>query len=256
MADNKRVTLQFPVFEQSELMGDTGNYILPKGMMVFITDSESNPKKIYMRVGDGVAKLSELSNLSDMAATSLTLTSLIIGEGTAGSSSLVVGNGTANYKSVAEGNGTSATGEHSHAEGSGTEATDYSAHAEGWQTKATADSAHAEGYRSIASGEASHAEGSADYYETSKTWGNTRTTASGFASHAEGIATLASGKASHAGGHGTIASGDYQTVIGTYNAVDLDALFIIGNGTSDTNRSNALVVKKNGDVYINGNKIN
>ena len=244
MADDKRVTLQFPVFEQSELTGTIGNYPLPKGMMVFITDSENNPKKIYMRVGDGTTTLSELSNLSDMAATSLTLTSLVVGDGTA-----------SGEKSVAEGVSTKATGKGSHAEGYNTEAKVNWTHTEGWETKAHGPHAHAEGSTTRAYGESSHAEGwntQAGNYSIS----NGETTYSGEGAHAEGFETYAKGDASHAGGRGTIASANYQTVIGTYNVQDDDALFIVGNGTSNTSRSNALVVKTNGDVYINGNKIN
>lgn len=77
--------------------------------------------------------------------------------------------------------------------------------------------------------------------------------ASGTGSHAEGNATRASGKNSHAEGLGTIANEDYQHVSGKYNANNADALFIVGNGTDDTHRSNALEVLKNGDVKVKRN---
>lgn len=115
-----------------------------------------------------------------------------------------------------------ATGFCSHAEGCGTTASGYCSHAEGWLSKASGYCSHAEGLAATASGDYSHAEG----YNT---------TASGYCSHASGI--------------GTIASDDNQTAIGKYNAEDADALFIVGNGSDDTTRKNAFVVKENGDIY-------
>ena len=46
-------------------------------------------------------------------------------------------------------------------------------------------------------------------------------------------------------------TGYEQVAVGAYNAEDANARFIVGNGTSDV-RSNALVVKKTGDVEIAG----
>lgn len=55
----------------------------------------------------------------------------------------------------------------------------------------------------------------------------------------------------------TIASGKYQTVIGRFNAEDTNDAYalIVGNGSSDSARSNAFVVDWNGDVVcgtVNG----
>lgn len=72
----------------------------------------------------------------------------------------------------------------------------------------------------------------------------------GTGSHAEGYYTIATGTYSHAEGLGTIANEDYQHVSGKYNANTADALFIVGNGTNDSHRSNALEVLKNGDVNV------
>lgn len=49
-----------------------------------------------------------------------------------------------------------------------------------------------------------------------------------------------------------------QTVVGRYNIEDIDDkyAFIVGNGGSDTNRSNALAVCYDGDVEINGKSVN
>lgn len=42
---------------------------------------------------------------------------------------------------------------------------------------------------------------------------------------------------------------DSMTVVGTYNFED-DALFVVGNGTDESNRSDALVVASDGSVYL------
>ena len=166
-----------------------------------------------------------------------------------------------NY-SHAEGYYTKATGWASHAEGSAaisdngiileyTTASGAYSHAEGYATTASNAASHAEGNNTVASAEASHAEGA-------------NTESSGIASHAEGLNTIANGDSSHAAGYYTTAE-DYQYVVGKYNSsrnpitsVDTvystsdsvtttyPALFIIGNGTSDTSRSNAFTVYANG----------
>ena len=98
----------------------------------------------------------------------------------------------------------------------------------------------AEGKDVIASGFASRAEG-------------VNTEASGEYSHAGGYHTEASGDCSYAGGYWTVADGDYVTAIGKYNRKYTginDKAFVIGNGTSDTNRSNALAVDWNGNLTL------
>ena len=112
-------------------------------------------------------------------------------------------------------------GEGSVTEGSSTTASSRFSHAEGYNTKASANEAHAEG---------------------------ANTTASGFESHAEGYGAKASGKSSHAGGYYTTAEYLASTAIGRYN-VEYDPsnnvnnvgyYFVIGKGTSNTARANAL----------------
>ena len=113
-----------------------------------------------------------------------------------------------------------------------------SSHAEGYETKATGSSSHTEGYRTIANNY-SHAEG----YQTK---------AEGYYSHAEGYYTTAVDH-SHAANYHTKASAPCQTAIGKYNkesTVETDK-FIIGNGTSDTARSNCLRVTDTNGVYSN-----
>ena len=92
--------------------------------------------------------------------------------------------------------------------------------------------------------------------------------ASGYYSVASGYSSVASGFSSVASGYYSVASDDfsvvlarngetmssYQTIVGKFNA-KVAGLFIIGNGTSDTARSNAFVVDDSGNVtakYFSG----
>jgi len=137
--------------------------------------------------------------------------------------------------SVAEGIDTTASGIYSHAEGAETTASGPNAHAEGAGTTASKRQAHAEGYKTNAIEGQTHAEGAG-------------TTASGSCAHAEGSKTTASGHFSHAGGANTTAEYNSCTAIGRYN-VEYDPVnnkntlgyyFVIGKGTSNTARANAL----------------
>lgn len=104
-----------------------------------------------------------------------------------------------------------------------------------------------EGENCIASGNTSHAEG-----ESAE--------ASGANAHAQNYRTLASGRNSHAGGTYTIAQGRSQTAIGKYNIAQgttestatTDNAFIIGNGTGESLRSNAMAVTFAGNTTIAG----
>ena len=129
--------------------------------------------------------------------------------------------------SHAEGGDTTASGDYSHAEGSSTTASGSTSHAEGGSTTASGIKSHAEGYNTTASGEWSHAEG---YY----------TTASGMSSHAEGFHTKASGNYSHVQGKHNIDNSDGKYAI------------IVGNGTSDTARSNAHTLDWEGNAWFSG----
>ena len=91
------------------------------------------------------------------------------------------------------------------------------------------------------------------------------TTASGDDSIAVGSYTTASGGTSTAMGTSTTASDNSSLVIGhfnlsgstvTANAADFsldNTAFVVGNGTASNNRSDALVVKFNGDATLAGN---
>lgn len=109
--------------------------------------------------------------------------------------------------------------------------------AEGCNSTVSGYCAHAEGFNPIASGQASHAQG-------------VNTVASGECSCAGGQGSKATGNFSCAIGNHVIAASASQTVIGKYNTQDaLNAYsLIIGNGGSDTTRSNALTVGWGGDI--------
>ncbi len=67
---------------------------------------------------------------------------------------------------------------------------------------------------------------------------------------------LDNGAYSFTAGEGLIASADDQAMVGKYNAEDTNAdyAFIVGNGTDDSNRSNAFAVKWDGSVVAWGVK--
>ena len=133
--------------------------------------------------------------------------------------------------------------------------------ASGTATLASGQFSTAMGYRSSATGELSTTMG---YF----------TIASGISSTAMGNGTFATGISSTTMGGSTRASGDYSTAIGgvtrassyaslamgQYNDsitgsneiawVSTDPLFYIGNGTSNVNRHNIMVVYKNGNMVL------
>lgn len=152
------------------------------------------------------------------------------------------------YCAHAEGNETIASGQYSHSEGHITTASGLAAHTEGNNTKALVAYAHAEGQSTIvgqideeygtSSGIAAHAEGS-------------NTQALGDYSHAEGYHTKAMHYGSHAGGKYTETGAPCQTVIGSYNLINEEALFIVGNGVYDADSS--IREQKNAfEVYQDG----
>lgn len=191
--------------------------------------------------------------------------------------------------SHAEGERTTAASSVSHSEGSDTIANAYASHAEGVRsqtksfTEGGANGSHAEGESTLASGYASHTEGYGSYagaIENAPTYPETPdvpggggsgggTTqvgnaahaegnycrAIGTGSHAEGYRTSALHEASHTEGVGTKSSNNGQSVMGSYNADNSDAIVIVGKGTDDENRSNALEVLADGRVVAGANGI-
>ena len=126
--------------------------------------------------------------------------------------------------------------------------------AEGENSESSGYASHCEGYNCVASGGFSHAEGdSAEAHEG--------------AAHAEGTGSIASERFAHAQNLETIANQWAQTTLGTYNIADTTPLtpvhpngytefgnyaVIVGNGTDDNARSNALTVDWSGNVALAG----
>ena len=143
----------------------------------------------------------------------------------------------------------STRGNYSFAEGLSVTAKGFASHAEGISTKANNNGCHAEGDSTEATGAYSHAEGTECVVTSTGTYGHAEgalTKVIGVAAHAEGTYTEAHGYASHASGDHTKATADFQTVVGKYNATDSNMLFIVGNGTDESNRRNGFTVSTNG----------
>ena len=118
-------------------------------------------------------------------------------------------------------------------------------HATGYKTVAPGGyNASAEGHKNLALGYAAHAEGRENY-------------ALGDYSHAEGAYSYAYGNISHVEGSGTIASSNYQHVQGKFNVEDNKGVYvhIVGNGESNSNRSNAHTLDWSGNAWFAGNII-
>lgn len=151
-------------------------------------------------------------------------------------------------------------GEYSHAEGYKTYAKSYG-HAEGNETTANGKNSHAQGKSTTASNINDHAEGNnttaKGYHSHAE---GSYTSAEQICAHSEGYDTHALGYYSHSGGEGTIAQGMSQTAIGMYNVasgtynqkVGSYYSLIVGNGNSDSSRSNALALDWDGNLRIKG----
>lgn len=155
---------------------------------------------------------------------------------TSNSGTIVNNHLTINESSIELGHGVEASGDH--------------AVSVGYRTVSSGSYSYSEGYESEASGNyGSHAEGRS-------------TEAVGASSHAEGDGTISNGAASHAQNKGTTAQKQAQTVLGTYNELDSSTTtlhpsgqsaygnyaVIVGNGTSNSARNNALTVSWDGQV--------
>lgn len=212
------ITATYNSLGQWELTGSGGG-----GGSNFFTEIDST--HIYTTSSVAMAHLS--------ASQGAEITGSVAIEGTL--SQGAASNNTVSNLSFANGNALTATGYYSHAEGVGSQATNDAAHAEGYNAIASGYAAHAEGWVAQAQGGYSHAEGSGSI-------------AQGIASHAEGWLTTAKGSGSLAAGLGTIATGPVdgadptttQAAFGKYNVESATALFVVGDGTSNANRHDAL----------------
>lgn len=166
--------------------------------------------------------------------------------------------------STATGYLTVANADFSTAMGSNSTASNSYSTAMGYQTTASGNASVAMGATTTASATASIAMGAGTIASANfSTATGSGTTASGSASTSMGSLTTASGSASTSIGLNTIARGYAGTVIGMYNNAILASaqtsvnastpLFIIGNGDDNSNRNNAMVVLKTGNVGLGTN---
>lgn len=146
-----------------------------------------------------------------------------------------------------------------HVEGNSNIVEGINAHAEGDSNKKVkGNNAHAEGYNNEVEGNNSHVEGAGNkvYASASHAEGYGNTIQSGAScGHIEGSANIIyeGHYDSHVGGSGNRTSAPRQNVIGQYNVDNQNALFIVGNGKSSTDRSNAFAVLKDGRAILGKN---
>lgn len=171
--------------------------------------------------------------------------------------------------SHSEGNQTIASGVRAHAEGVQTQATGANAHSEGSNTQATGDNSHARGYysravglNSVASGHNSVAEG--DNSIASGYYCNTSKDAEFSLAHGDhaqvGIVTDQQAKWGIALGEYVVTDANHQIAIGRYNKVSDRSLtqrpiFMVGYGSSNTNRKNNFTVFRNGVARVGADPI-
>jgi hypothetical protein len=150
-----------------------------------------------------------------------------------------------NY-SFAEGYMTNATGSSSAAFNNSTTASGSYSSAFGFQTTATNMYSFSQGYASDATGPGSLATG-------------LNTTAVGMYSFSSGSNSSAEGMYSFSAGYSTTAPSLCEFVVGMNNTtytgnassyISTNRIFVVGNGSSSSDRSNALTVLKNGNVGI------
>jgi len=163
-------------------------------------------------------------------------------------SAVAIGNSadaTAQY-SLATGYSTTASGNYSSAFNTGTTASGTASVALGYQSTASGSYSFASGFSSTASGLGSMAMGlnntSSSNYSTAM---GSNTTASGLYSFTCGYSTTAPSLCEVAVGlYNTTYAGNPNTLIST------NRIFVVGNGTSSADRSNALTILKNGCTGI------
>ena len=193
------------------------------------------------------------------------------------------GNGTtaSGAQSHAEGYNTTASGSYAHSEGSSTIASNVNAHAEGGSTVAAGTYTHTEGRETTALGTQSHAEG--QHTLASGIMSHTEgyyTTAIGLMEHVSGqynaldsAPSWVSGTVYYPGdlvlrnATFTDSSGTERTRSVIYRCKTMNndstftsskwgeygtCLFVVGNGTADNMRSNAVAVDWNGNQYLKG----
>ena len=185
--------------------------------------------------------------------------SLALGHNTtaSGDNSIATGEGTtaSGTSSRAGGHLATASGDYSSSDGYSTTASGMSARATGAGTTASGDRSLAQCSGTLASGYAAHADGDGTEATNTATYsGGYKTKASGFAARSHGGFTEARAPYSQTGVYHTIAGSKMQRVSGQFNIIDEDAKYldIVGNGTSEENRSNAYTLDWDGNAEFAG----
>lgn len=145
--------------------------------------------------------------------------------------------------SVAFGQRNLVNGDQAFAAGQQNEVTTRLGVAIGYKNKATNTDSIAIGYQNTSGGSASVAMG--DTCEAN----GTSSTAIGYMTKATGAYSSTFGQNTQATNNGEVAMGLYNKSTTSTEASE-QTLFSFGIGTSDTNRTNAFEIKKNGDVYV------
>ena len=160
--------------------------------------------------------------------------------------------------SHAEGYTTKASGAYSHAEGNTSVASGSSSHAEGNRTTASGNSSHADGLSTVASGMNSHASGR--YTEANANCmfaiGLYNKLADLYPNWTAGVSYVVGDRVMYNGftiecivanSDTSYDSSHWKTINGQINS---DVAFVVGNGTDDNNRSNAMEVYWDGTVKV------
>ena len=237
--------------------GNTTTYEVTNGKSYTVDDAMSDVSE--NPVQNKVVNAAIPKNVKDGTGTNSLIANTVSGNNTcvaSGESAMAIGSKTtaSGACAFASGDRSTASGDYSTAFGDGTSASG--------ETSAAFNYAGAKGLASfganagIAKGEESFA---ANYGVTNgeASFACNDGTATGYGSFAVGNST-ANGKYSFCCGDGAIANGHSQTVMGMYNVpqgtgeykVDTDYAFILGNGSSNNARSNAIAIRWDGSVVL------
>ena len=213
-------------------------------------------RSVYFRIGNATEMTLTSAGNFGLGTTSPSAKLDVEGAATIGSSA----NAASGLYAVAVGGGSDASGSSSFAAGNAT-ASDQYAMALGDRVTASGSRSVAMGYFSMASGDYSTATGSGNNSigNYSFTTGSSNT-ATGPWSVAMNRGNSVPGTYATALGYSNIAQSYASTVVGRYNLisgsasswVNTDPLFVIGNGSGNSSRSNAFSVRKDGHTVING----
>jgi hypothetical protein len=159
------------------------------------------------------------------------------------------------FATISQGIRSTAFGSQSHAEGSHAIAGGSQAHAQGAYSTALGELTHAQGMRSTALGNRTHALGGSSFAVGEETVAiGAYATAAGFRTRAVGAYSSAFGRLNTIKSIGGFVTGMFNDTLDNPNeffANTTDRIFVIGNGSADNNRSNALTILRNGNIGLN-----